>query len=74
MAIYKIKIAKVTEIKAHNGSTFNAYKTVDKNGRFMDLKFQKQCRNVPDSPCWIYVTGEKDDAHYVPKGTRFSDR
>ena len=58
MAIYKFKIAKVNEIKAHNGSTFNAYKTVDKNGRFMDLKFQKQCHNVPDSPCWIYVTDE----------------
>ena len=35
MAIYKIKVAKVEEITKRNGSKFNAYKTVDKNGNLI---------------------------------------
>ena len=58
MAIYKIKVAQVKEIAARNGSKFNAYKTIDKNGNFIDLKFIKACHNVPETRCWIYVKEE----------------
>ena len=58
MAIYKVKVAQVKEISARNGSKFNAYKTIDKNGNFIDLKFTKACHNVPETRCWIYVLEE----------------
>lgn len=56
--IYKFKVAQVTEITAKNGNKFLAYKTVDKNGNFMDMKFVRNCPNQPTEKCWIYVLGE----------------
>ena len=42
MAIYKFKIVKIEEIQAKDRK-FNVYKTVDKRGNFMDVKFRRDC-------------------------------
>ena len=55
MAIYKFKIVKIEEIQTKEGRRFNTYKTVDKRGNFMDVKFVKTCQNVPTERCVIVV-------------------
>lgn len=56
----KIKVIEVNEITANNGNKFTAYKTVNKDGRKMDLRFTKECiancpSFIPKEPCFIYV-------------------
>lgn len=51
----KIKVIEVTEITPKSGSKFTAFKTVDKNGKKMDLKFTRDSRNIPSEPCEIIV-------------------
>ena len=46
--------------KVNNDGTYSVVKPVDENNR-------------PVSPLYIYVTGEKDEAHYVPEGTTTMD-
>lgn len=51
----EIKIVQVKEITTKDNRKFNAYKTVDKRGKLMDVKFVQGCRNVPVKPCTILV-------------------
>ena len=56
----KIKVIEVNEIIANNGNKFIAYKTVNKDGRKMDLRFTRECceKNptmIPKEPCFIHV-------------------
>lgn len=50
-----VKIIDVKEVTPKSGQKFNAFKTVDKNGKKMDVKFTRDCRNVPTEPCEIVV-------------------
>lgn len=54
----QIKIIEVNEIKTPDGKSFNAYKTVAKNGKKLDVKFVRGCHNVPTEPCIIEVLDE----------------
>lgn len=56
--IYKFKVAQITEITTKSGNKFFAYKTLDKNGNFMDMKFVRDCPNTPKEKCWIFVKEE----------------
>lgn len=52
----KFKIIEVKEIEnKEKGTKFNAYKTVGKSGKKMDVRFTKDCANVPKTPCTIVV-------------------
>ena len=46
--------------KVNDDGTFSVVKPVDESNR-------------PISPLYVYVTGEKDEAHYVPEGTTTMD-
>ena len=61
MAEVKFKVISVEQIKTKDGKKFNAYKTVGKGGRKMDLRFVKSCTNIPTEPCTIVV--DKEDAN-----------
>ena len=50
-----VKIIEVKVVTPKTGAKFNAYKTVDKHGKTMDVKFTRDCRNVPTEPCEIVV-------------------
>ena len=50
----EIKIIEVKEINA-NGKKFLAYKTIDKNGKKMDVRFTRECSNKPTEACIITV-------------------
>ena len=50
----EIKIIEVKEINA-NGKKFLAYKTIDKNGKKMDVRFTRECLNKPTEACIITV-------------------
>lgn len=50
-----VKIIEVKEVTPPTGQKFKAFKTVDKNGRKMDVKFTRDCRNIPSEPCEIIV-------------------
>lgn len=50
-----VKIIEVKEVTPKNGQKFNAFKAVDKSGKKMDVKFTRDCRNVPTEPCEIVV-------------------
>lgn len=53
----EFKIIEVNEINA-NGKKFNAYKTIAKNGKKMDVRFTRACKNVPTEPCIVIVSDE----------------
>ena len=58
----KFKIIEVKEIENKNtGAKFNAYKTVGKSGKKMDVRFTKDCENIPKEPCTIVV--DENDAN-----------
>ena len=61
MAEIKFKIIEVKEITTNDGKKFNAYKTLAKGGRKMDVRFVRTCHNVPSEPCVIVVN--KEDAN-----------
>ena len=59
MAELKFKIIEVKEVSIpERGLKFNAYKTVGKGGRKMDVRFVRGCTNVPTEPCTIVVNAE----------------
>ena len=51
----KFKIIEVNEITAKNGNKFKAYKTIGKGGKKLDVRFVKDCANIPLEPCVIVV-------------------
>ena len=54
----KFKITEVNEITTKDGKKFKAYKTVGKGGRKMDVRFVRDCNNVPTEPCVVVVNEE----------------
>ena len=54
----EIQVVKVDDVVLENGRSFKAYKVVDKDGKFMDCKFRKDCKNIPTEPCIIVVDEE----------------
>lgn len=61
MAEVKFKIIEVTDVNLPDGKKFKGYKTVGKGGRKMDVRFVRDCKNVPTAPCTIVV--EADNAN-----------
>ena len=55
----KIRVIEVKEITTKTGNKFNAYKTVDKRGKKLDLRFTKEVTLLPKKPCTIIVDDEK---------------
>ena len=55
----KFKIIEVKEITTQDGKKFNAYKTLAKGGRKMDVRFTRDCKNPPTEPS-IIVCNEED--------------
>lgn len=51
---FKIIEVKDVEIK-EKGLKFKAYKTIGKGGKKMDVRFVRNCHNVPTEPCTIVV-------------------
>lgn len=52
----KFHIIEVKEVNIpERGLKFNAYKTVGKGGRKMDVRFVRDCANIPKEPCVIVV-------------------
>lgn len=51
----KFRIIEVKEITGKNGNKFTAFKTVGKGGKKMDVRFVRNCTNVPTEPCTIVV-------------------
>lgn len=54
----KFKIIKVNDITTKDGKKFKAYKTIGKDGRKMDVRFVRDCNNVPTEPCVVVVNEE----------------
>lgn len=61
MAEREFKIVEVKEVQLTNGQSFNAYKTIAKQGKKMDVRFVKTCKNIPTEPCVIVVN--EDDVN-----------
>lgn len=55
----KIRVIEVKEVTTKNGNKFNAYKTVDKRGKKLDLRFTKEVTLLPKKPCTIIVDDDK---------------
>ncbi len=51
----KVKIIEAKEVTTKDGRKFLAYKTVDKSGKKMDVRFTKECRNTPREACVVIV-------------------
>ena len=51
----EFKIIEVNDITTKDGKKFKGYKTIDKNGRKMDVRFTRECQNIPAEPCIICV-------------------
>ena len=66
MAKVKFKIIEVKEITTKDGQKFNAYKTIGKGGRKMDVRFVRTAKNIPTEPCVIVV----DEANANVDNTR----
>lgn len=54
----KFKVIEVKEINA-GGKKFNAYKTIGKGGRKMDIRFTRECNIIPKEPCVIVCEDNK---------------
>ena len=54
----KFKIIEVNDITTRDGKKFKAYKTIGKSGRKMDVRFVRDCNNVPTEPCVVVVNEE----------------
>ena len=54
----KFKIIEVNEITTKDGKKFKAYKTIGKGGRKMDVRFVRDCNNVPTEPCVVVINEE----------------
>ena len=55
----KIRVIEVNEVTATNGNKFMAYKTVDKRGRKLDLRFTREVTLLPKKRCTIIVADDK---------------
>lgn len=55
MADIRVKIIEVKEITTKAGQKFNAYKTVDRYGKKMDVRFTRDVVAPPTEPCTIVV-------------------
>lgn len=55
----KVKIIEVKEVTTKAGQKFNAYKTVDKHGKKMDVRFTRDVTNPPTAPCTLIVEDTK---------------
>lgn len=53
------KIIEVKEITTSDGKKFNAFKTIGKNGKKLDVRFVRTCKNIPTEPCNIIVDDTK---------------
>lgn len=52
----RFHIIEVKEVNIpERGLKFNAFKTVGKGGRKMDVRFVRDCANIPKEPCVIVV-------------------
>ena len=49
------KIIEVRDIDTKDGKKFKAFKTIAKNGKKLDVRFQRECQNIPTEPCEIHV-------------------
>lgn len=58
MTEVKFKIIEVKEITTKDGKKFDAYKTIGKGGRKMDVRFVRTAKNIPTQPCVIVVNEE----------------
>lgn len=56
----KIKIIEVKEMTTKEGRKFKVYKTVDKNGKKMDLKFRQSVTPLPTEPCVLLINDSKN--------------
>lgn len=54
----KFKIIEVNEITTKDGKKFKAYKTIGRGARKMDVRFVRDCNNVPTEPCVVVVNEE----------------
>lgn len=54
----KFKVIEVKEINV-SGKKFNAYKTIGKGGRKMDIRFTRECNIIPKEPCVIVCEENK---------------
>ena len=61
----KFKI-RVTPKKTADGRSFNTFKTFSKNGRSIEVKFNKEVNNRPEKDCVISVL--EDNAHLNDSG------
>lgn len=52
----RLKVGQATN-KA-TGEKFPTFKTIRKDGKFMNLRFRKEVENVPVSDCFIFVANE----------------
>lgn len=55
----KIRVIEVKEVTARSGNKFMAYKTVDKRGKKLDLRFTREVTLLPKKPCTIIVNDDK---------------
>ena len=55
----EFKIIEVKEITAKNGNKFLAYKTLDSKKHKMDVRFTRDCPNIPKETCVIVVPDDK---------------
>lgn len=54
----KIKVTNVRDVD-YNGRKFKAYHCLDGDGNNVELKFTRECHNVPTERCFIYVDSDK---------------
>lgn len=56
----KIKVVEVKEMTTKEGRKFKVYKTVDKTGKKMDLKFRQSVTPLPTEPCILLINDPKN--------------
>lgn len=49
---------RVTERKTKEGKKFNSFEVLNKDGRFMDCRFRKEVKQIPEDNCFINVLPE----------------
>lgn len=59
MSEIKIKIIEVKELSTKDGNKFNSYKTLNKKGKKMDVRFTRDCSIKPKEPCFV-ICNEDD--------------
>lgn len=62
----KCEIVKVEQKKNKDGNKFNTYKTVDKNGKLLDVRFTRDSRFSTDKCGTVYGEGNIDRQRQYP--------